>query len=323
MKTKIFFTLLTGISLSLAAQKPAAVRSPDGGRSEPAPQRDAEGTEAVSSSQPEKAPEGVQVTVLGDRVNLRNEPTLESDVVGQASYGDVYTALSFTDLWIEIAPPESVAVWAYGPLLFEDKEVRIPEMNLRAGPGTEFARLGELVRGTPVMVLESLGEWRRIETPEDVSLWISRDFVQLPPSIEKPARPEPTPTPVPVPTPITIVEVRTVEKIVEVPAPVTSTPEPDVQAPAGLELVPLRGQGTASSRRGVVKSFLLRAGNPSRFVLRRPDGATLCYLLADEDILNPLTGQTVLIRGRDFWVTGEDLPVTEVRSLKVLDEDMQ
>jgi uncharacterized protein YgiM (DUF1202 family) len=310
MKTLILYLLLLGSFYSLTAQESAGSVT-------------VEGTEVVTEAAPVPVPvsEPVEVTVLGDRVNLRNAPSLESEVIGQANYGDVYTAVATTDLWIEILPPESVAVWAYGPLLFEDQEVRAPEMNVRSGPGVEFARLGELLRGTPVTVLESLGEWRRIETPESVTLWISRDFVQLPPSIEKPARPEPEPTatPVPVPTPVTIVEVRTVEKIVEVPVAAEPTPEPEIQAPADLDLVPLRGQGTASSRRGEIKSFLLKAGSPSRFMLRRANSTPLCYLLGDEDQLRALAGSTVLVRGRDFWVTGEELPVMEVRSLEIME----
>lgn len=302
---KIWTCLLVflGSTTFLPAQEPDAVSPDDAPKAVP-------------------APDGVKITVLGDRVNLRNKPSLESEIITQASYGDVFTALSFTDMWIEISPPDTVSTWAFSPLLFEDKEVRIPEMNLRSGPGTQFARLGQIVRGTEVIVLESLGEWRRIMTPKEVTLWISRDFVQLPPSIEQPARPEPTPTatPVPIPTPITIVEVRTVEKIVEVPVPAPSTPPPEVQAPVGLDLVPLRGQGTSSSRRGEVKAFLLKAGSPSRFILRRPDGTTLCYLLGNEEQLRSVAGKTVIVRGRDFWVTGEDLPVTEVQQLNVMPE---
>lgn len=265
-------------------------------------------------------PDGLSVTVLGDRVNLRTAPGLDSEIVGQAAYGDVLGAVSFTEEWVEVLPPASVAVWAYGPLLFEDREVRAPEMNVRSGPGTQFARLGEIQRGTPVTVLKSLGDWRRIETPDTVRLWINRSFVQVPPSVARPAPPEPTPTPVPVPTPITIVEVRTVERIVEVPVEATPIPEPQVTAPEGLDLVPLKGQGTASRRRGILRAYLLAAGNPSRFVLERENGTTLCYLVGDETMLTEAAGRTVLVSGRDFWVTGEKLPVTDVETVKAVGE---
>lgn len=318
MKSWLLLFLLFGFFAPLAAQEPIEIPLAEPTATLlPTPVPTPE-PEPEPEPEPVKAPDGVSVTVLGDRVNLRNRPELDSDVVGQANYGDVYPAVSLTDEWVEIALPASVAVWVYSPLLFEDREVRAPEMNVRSGPGTQFFQLGQLTRGTPVTVVESLGEWRRIETPESLTVWISRDFVQLPPAMEEPVAPAPTPTPVPVPTPITIVEVRTVERIVEVPVPVPviPTPEPEVQAPAGLDLVPLRGQGTVSRRRGIVKAYLLRAGSPSRFTLQREDGTLLCYLIGNQEELNAASGSMMMIRGRDYWVTGQKLPVTQVEEMK-------
>jgi hypothetical protein len=249
--------------------------------------------------------------------------------VGQADYGQKLKAIRFEDDWVEVLPPEGLAAWVYSPLLFKDKEVRAPELNVRSGPGTQFIVLGELKRGDPVTVLESLEEWRKIEAPESVTLWISRDFVQAPPSIEIPAAEpivEPTPTPIPlptpVPTPITIVEVKTIEKIIEVQ--VTPTPMPKVDAPEGLDLVPLRGQGTISKRKGYLRAYLLAGSSPSRFVLTRSfqggSEQTICYLIGNEEDLKEAAGNRVTISGRDFWVTGQKLPVTQVESILIAPE---
>ncbi|MDF3129852.1 SH3 domain-containing protein [Kiritimatiellaeota bacterium B1221] len=275
------------------------------------------------------AEEPIEVTVLGDRVNLRNAKGTESDVVGQANYGQKLQAISIDDEWVQVRPPADLAAWVYSPLLFEDKEVRAPELNVRSGPGTQFIILGELKRGDPVSVIESLEEWRKIEPPEAVTLWISRDFVQIPESALLPEiTPEPTPlptpapppAPTPVPTPITIVEIQTIEKIVEVQ--VTPTPMPKVDAPEGLDLVPLKGQGTLSKRRGVVRAYLLAGSSPSRFSLVRQgeEKQTLCYLLGDEEMLKQVTGKTLTVSGRDFWVTGQRLPVTQVEKVELLEE---
>ncbi|MGA0332681.1 MAG: SH3 domain-containing protein [Kiritimatiellia bacterium] len=273
------------------------------------------------------ATEPVKVTVLGDRVNLRNDNSLESDVVSQADYGQVLEAVSIEEKWVQVKASPDLAVWVYAPLLFEDREVRAPELNLRSGPGTQFDILGELKRGHPVTVLESLQEWRRIEVPDSVTLWISREFVQLPPEAELPEaepEPDPTPEPAPLPTPITIVEVKTIERIVEVPVPVTPTPLPKVEAPEGLSLVPLKGQGTLSKRRGLVRAYLLAGGSPSRFMLVRPgegsEGKSLCYLIGDEELLKQAAGKTVTVSGHDFWVTGQRLPVTKVEKIEMLPE---
>ncbi|MDA3873022.1 MAG: SH3 domain-containing protein [Kiritimatiellae bacterium] len=276
------------------------------------------------------AEDPVEVTVLGDRVNLRTDKTLESDVVSQADYGDTLQAVSFEPDWVEVRPPEGFAAWVYSPLLFEDKEVRAPTLNIRSGPGTQFIIVGELERGDVVEVVEALEEWRRITPPDAVRLWISREFVQVPPSVleaESESEPEPEPQPVPepehepvpVPTPITIIEVRTIEKIVEVP--VQPTPTPAVEAPGDLDLIPLEGQGTLSKRRGRVQAYLLSGRSPSRFMLVIDDGRggekALCYLRGDEEKLKASSGKWVTVSGRDFWVTGQRLPVTEVEEIEV------
>ena len=275
------------------------------------------------------AEELIEVTILGDRVNLRNAASVESDVVGQANYGQKMRALSFDDQWVQVLPPADFAVWVYSPLLFEDKEVRAPELNVRSGPGTQFIILGELKRGDTVTVIESMEAWRKIEPPAAVTLWLSRDFVQIPESaLAQKKVPEPTPlpaptatpAPTPVPTPIIIVKVQTIEKIVEVP--VTPTPGPKVAPPEGLDLVPLKGQGTFSKRRGIIRSYLLAGNSPSRFVLMRQgeDKQTLCYLIGDEDMLKQATGKALTVSGYDFWVTAQRLPVTKVEKLEILPE---
>ncbi len=257
--------------------------------------------------------------VLGDRVNLRNAPGLESEVVGAANYGDTLRVLAEEGEWIRVGPAEAFDVWVFGNLLFEEREVRAPQVNLRAGPGTQFPRIGQLTRGEPVEVLESRGDWRRIRPSDAVTLYIHKDFLQLPGA---PSEAEPLPTPSPTPEPVTVVEIRTVERIVEVP--VLPTPTPTVVPPAGMNLVPLQGQGTPSVRQGYLKAYLLAGSNPSRFVLvrREPGGAEipLAYLRGDEDRLRDAAGNSVLIRGRDFWVTGSRVPVTDVESLEARPE---
>jgi SH3-like domain-containing protein len=275
----------------------------------------------------------VTITVVGDRVNYRNAPTIESDVIGASDYGDTLQAISFEEKWVEILPPAGTAIWVYAPLLFEEKEVRAQVLNVRAGPGTQFPILGQLNRGDKVEIEESLEDWRRIKAPESISLWISRDFIQAPPSVTNPAPtptpvprvvltvPTPTPQPVrilPTPTPEPIVEIRTVERIVEVP--VLPTPTPVVTAPDGLELVPLTGQGSLSVRKGVLKAYLMAGTSPSRFVLVRRDAdgteKTLSYLRGNEEDMKSLSGLPVQVRGHDFWVAGQKLPVTKVDSIE-------
>jgi len=336
-----------------------------------------------AASSPIQAEE-TQIMVMGDRVNLRNESSLDSDVIAQVNYGDELIALEIGAEWIRVRPPATVPVWVHAGLLFEEREVRARVLNVRSGPGTQFSSVGILSRGDPVQVLESIGEWRRIAIPESVHLYISRDFVQIPartqaaeeprlseetapvvslepvahedearpafahddvdampvtddvgdPLIETQAGPTLTAEPEP---PVVTAPVEEIPQLVqeepeapvviapveEIPQLVQEEPEtPGMLAPENVTLVPLPGQGTASVRRGWVKAYLLAGSSPSRFHLVHRQGSheqTLCYLQGDEEQLRSLAGRQVQIRGRDFWVAGQRVPLTRIESVEPLE----
>ena len=301
-----------------------------------------------------------EVMVVGDRVNLRTESGLDSDIIGQVDYGDLLVAVAFEGDWVQVRPPDNLVFWVHGGLLFEEREVRSRVLNIRAGPGTQFSVVGQLERGDPVTVRGSHEDWRRIDTPDVVTLWISRDFIERRdplPDVEADAQAEAdvvasdpfeaeeadaaeeaaddgeafadegdtadagdaaeAEAEEPEPEIVTIVEIETVERIVEVP--VVPTPTPTVAPPADLDLVPLQGQGTASVRRGVVKAYLISGSAPSRFQLVHREGGhevPLAYLIGDEEAIRNANGQSVVVRGRDFWVAGRRVPVTRVESLE-------
>lgn len=52
--------------------------------------------------------------------------------------------------------------------------VRNPSVNLRAGPGTDTEVLWKLTRGYPLQVLETKGNWLRVQDFEGDGGWIAR-----------------------------------------------------------------------------------------------------------------------------------------------------
>ncbi|MCC5846262.1 MAG: SH3 domain-containing protein [Verrucomicrobia bacterium] len=315
------------------------------------------------------------VMVVADRVNLRNAGSLDSDVVGQVNYGDMLTGLELEEEWVRIRPPQGMAVWVHGGLLFEDREVRARVLNMRSGPGTQFDVLGQLERMDPVTVVERYDEWRRIVPTDAVQVWIFRELLQVmdPPeaeeaeadaeadpvaeeaSVEAAEEPadkdaeevadapmdEPAEEPaedVQIPEaeeaadeavveaadeeeaePLPLTEVETVPEVV----PVVEEPveaEEEIEAPDDVRLVPLEGQGTASVRRGWVKAYLIAGSAPSRFQLvfrERGREEALAYLRGDEEEIRSLVGRQVLVRGRDFWVAGQRVPLMRIESIEV------
>ncbi|MBN1583601.1 MAG: SH3 domain-containing protein [Anaerolineae bacterium] len=77
-------------------------------------------------------------------------------------------------------------------------------LNLRSGPGTNFARLGQVRQGDALSILgkNDAGTWIKIVTPDGTEAWISLDYVTLSVAIAQIAQTEaPTvPTPAPQPT---------------------------------------------------------------------------------------------------------------------------
>jgi len=319
-----------------------------------------------------------EVMVVADRVNLRNAGSLDSDVVGQVNYGDMLTGLALEEEWVRVRPPQGMAVWVHGGLLFEDREVRARVLNMRSGPGTQFDVLGQLERMDAVTVLERYDEWRRIQPTDAVQVWIFRELVQvmdLPEAedadaetvesdfeavpadpvadeVEEPAEgpgdevadeaadmlvDDPADEAVDEPAvavqipetdeeadeeeaevlPLTEVEaVPAVAPVVEDPVEEAETIEP----PEDVRLVPLEGQGTASVRRGWVKAYLIAGSAPSRFQLvfrERGREEALAYLRGDEEEIRALVGRQVLVRGRDFWVAGQRVPLMRIESIEL------
>jgi len=50
-------------------------------------------------------------------------------------------------------------------------------LNVRSGPGTSFRIINKLVRNTPVTVLESSGNWRRVKSIKGVTGWVSKNYL--------------------------------------------------------------------------------------------------------------------------------------------------
>lgn len=116
-----------------------------------------------------------------------------------------------------------------------------------------------------------------------------------------------------------------VEVAIDVPTDAAEETE-RISAPEDVKLVPLEGQGTASVRRGWVKVYLLAGTAPSRFHLvyrERGREESLAYLRGDEEELRALAGRSVLVRGRDFWVAGQRVPLMRVESIEAVEASGQ
>lgn len=264
-----------------------------------------------------------EIRIKADRVNLRAQPSLSSEVVGQAGYRQALNAISFKNDWVELSPPTGTVFYVYSEMV-QDGLVSANELNVRSGPGLAYSTVGRIPRGTRLSVLGTFGEWLKIEPVEGTSVWVSRDFVEVmmpkkatpAPTVAQPHRPSLPSTRAGVasprlkaPGPQAAMPVRSAAQVetAQMPPP-----------PEGLKLVPLKGQGHRVQREGQLRGVGWGFNHPTRFRLLQMGvngKETLCYVLGNDEQLQNFIGKTLLIRGREYWVQGVRLPVLRVEEL--------
>jgi len=262
------------------------------------------------------------VRVTADNVNLRAQPDVQSEVVGQSSEGDILIAKSFNEEWVEIVPEDRLDLWVHSEFVSEG-EVMASELNIRAGAGINYSIVGNLSRGDKVNIRGEFGEWLRIEPPFGSSLWISREFVEnveptparergtatmetaQPPSSTGAAS-EPAGTPGPGGQ-ASAPQQAAASSGAEDEEPVVTRPPPD-----DLALVPLEGQGRVVQKQGLLKRVSFLTQRPARYRLvrkQRGQQQTVCYLRGNRRQLEALVGQELTVRGGQYWVQGAQFPV--------------
>ncbi len=255
-----------------------------------------------------------EMRVVGSRVNLRARPDTHAEIVGQVERGDLVVAKSMTDLWVEIVPPAGTEFWVHGDFV-ENNVVVGSRLNVRAGPGVNFAVVALLERGDPIEPVGEFTDWISIRPPPGASIWIAKDYVEsVAPVATEGSQPEvaaeaedmepaaladpilpPEPTPVPP---------------AAVAAPVVERPPPE--PPTDLVLIPLAGQGEAVQVEGVLRPAGFVFGRPSRYRLTHQRGnsiETLAYVRGNQSQLQSLLGHTLRIDGHRYWVQGARHPV--------------
>jgi len=273
----------------------------------------------------------VSATIAGDRVNLRARPTLQAEVVGQVNDGDRIVVRSFSNEWVEVAPPAGIEFCVHRDFV-KDGRVQVSKLQVRAGPGINYSKVGMMVKGDAVKVIGEFGEWLKIAPPPGCSLWVTRSMVKLPEpkpvvaakpavvaaatsAVVVAAGPKPVAVPPSVP-PAVPAPVRPA-----VPAPVAPPPAVASVAPAAavaytpddLRLAPVDNQGAVVMREGRVRTTVLVLGRPSRYhLVDEAGGETVCYLRGNDAQLRTFVDRRLRIRGRQFWVQGNRHPVVVV-----------
>lgn len=141
--------------------------------------------------------------VAADRLNVRAQPWLYSEVVLQLNAGDRVRVLEeITDAnpgpeepsqWTKIAMPTNATVWVSA--LYVDaatQTVRARRLNVRAGPGENYSVVGRLERGATVQPLQTRGNWIEITPPPGCYAFVASEYLVPVAEPSPPAEPAPT-----------------------------------------------------------------------------------------------------------------------------------
>jgi SH3-like domain-containing protein len=141
----------------------------------------------AAMAQPAKTTEKPAVANT-DRVNVRAQASIFSEVVTQLHKGDPVTILEeitvesapgdAPDRWARIRMPDNTPVWVFGNFIDpSSKRVTANRLNLRAGPGENYSVLGRIERGAVVNEIRSEHGWIEIETPASAFAFVALDLL--------------------------------------------------------------------------------------------------------------------------------------------------
>jgi len=150
--------------------------------------------------------------VDANKVNVRGQPRLKSEVVTRLTKGQPVTVLEEItrnnsgpdepSAWAKILLPPNTHVWVNTSYIDPtNKTVRPKKLNLRSGPGENYSVLGRLQRGDAVTESGSKGDWTEIEAPTNAFAFVAAQYLKQ----EAPGAPPATPT-LPEPAPATVAE---------------------------------------------------------------------------------------------------------------------
>lgn len=119
------------------------------------------------------------VSIAGNTVNMREEPSLNSTVLWELQRGYPLQVTDRRGNWLEVKDFEDDTGWVARSLTSSDPHhiVKSQTLNLRKGPGTEHEIVAELARGELLKTLEKRDDWVRVERYDGATGWVARRLV--------------------------------------------------------------------------------------------------------------------------------------------------
>lgn len=121
----------------------------------------------------------VYVCVIANTLNIRKGPDINSSKVTDrppAAFGAILRVYGETNGWLKIS--ESKEHWVSKTYTREVKRATVSAdaLNVRNGPATTFSKIGSLMKGEEIFIVNEEGNWCKISMDEK---WVSKDYLQF------------------------------------------------------------------------------------------------------------------------------------------------
>jgi len=124
------------------------------------------------------------LSVKGNNINLRVEPSTASTVKWQFSHGFPVQIIERKGDWVKVSDFEQDVGWIYGSLLSEKPYVIVrahrnskTKINIRKGPSTKTTVVGKAFYGVVFEVLEKKDNWVKVRHESGLEGWVSANLV--------------------------------------------------------------------------------------------------------------------------------------------------
>jgi len=139
----------------------------------------------VSPGQASEAKSLVEVKAAA--LNVRTGPGTGHNIMHMVPKGTHTTFMARQGEWLKVKLPWGTVGWIFGGKehaashpIKETLQTTAPSLNVRTGPGTKHAILGQLSLGTKVSVLETREGWHRIVLKSGKGGWIFAGYTESP-----------------------------------------------------------------------------------------------------------------------------------------------
>ncbi|QHN50559.1 N-acetylmuramoyl-L-alanine amidase [Geobacillus stearothermophilus] len=125
--------------------------------------------------------------VQEDRLRLRQEPSRDGRIIGRLAQGETVLVIGEEGGWKQVVTEDAIG-WAAASYLApaearsisqQTGTVAADSLNVRAEPSLHAPRIGRLVRGEEVDIVEKKPGWYKIASSTGLGGWVSSTYVQV------------------------------------------------------------------------------------------------------------------------------------------------